>query len=415
MPVSNGWTGGQYSVFRVLFGCYLLVHFVDLMPWGSELFSNQGVLAEGTVSPLINLFPNILALIDAPWFVTTLLASAAVASLCFALGTWDRTAALVQWYVLACLFGRNPLIANPALPFVGWMLLAHAMLPKAPFGSLDARGRLDPRGSWHLPQAIFYAAWIVMALAYSYSGYTKLLSPSWVDGSAFSRVLENPLARPTILRELILALPPIFLQLATWGGLTLELFYGPLALFSRLRPWLWLLMVMMHLGLLTLIDFADLSLGMVLLHAFTFDPAWIAPTSENRQATIFYDGHCGLCHGFVRFVLAEDRRRACIFFSPLQGEHFTATVSPKRRGGLPDSVVVHTGDGRLLVRSVAVIEIFQQLGGVWRLIGIAAARLPRRFLDGCYDVIARLRRKLFNPPAAACPLLPEDLQKRFLP
>ncbi|MGH7213559.1 MAG: hypothetical protein ACREIT_02165 [Tepidisphaeraceae bacterium] len=31
----------------------------------------------------------------------------------------------------------------------------------------------------------------------------------------------------------------------------------------------------MHLGLMVLIDFADLSLGMVMLHAFTFNPAWV--------------------------------------------------------------------------------------------------------------------------------------------
>ncbi len=419
MPLTNGksggWTGGQYSLFRVLFGLYLFFHFVALIPWGSELFSNRGALANGATSPLLYLFPNILAWSDAPWLITALLIIASSASIFFALGAWDRAAALVQWYLLACLFGRNPLTANPSLPFVGWMLLAHVCLPKAPFGSSAARNRLDPRGSWHMPQAIYHAAWIVMALSYSYSGYTKLISPSWVDGTALSRVLDNPLARPGLLREYFLALPPIFLQLATWGGLGLELLYAPLALFRRLRPWLWLLMVMMHLGLITLIDFADLTLGMLLLHAFTFDPAWIAPKPVDQRATIFYDGHCGLCHGFVRFVLAEDRRGGNIFFSPLQGEQFGLSVPPNRRAGLPDSVVVQTADGRLLVRSAAIVEILQRLGGVWRIIGFMAAALPRKLLDRCYDLVARLRQKLFTPPVAACPLLPADLQERFEP
>ena len=415
MPLTNGWTGGQYSLFRALFGLYLFFHFVALIPWGSELFSHRGTLAHGALRPLLYLFPNILALSDPPWLVAALLIISSLASIFFALGAWDRPAAIVQWYVLACLFGRNPLTANPSLPFVGWMLLAHVCLPKAPFGSLAARNRLDPRGGWWMAQAIYRAAWIVMALSYSYSGYTKLISPSWVDGSALSRVLDNPLARPTSLREFFLVWPPIYLQLATWGGLALELLYAPLALFRRLRPWLWLLMVMMHLGLITLIDFADLTLGMLLLHGFTFDPAWIAPKSVNQRATVFYDGHCGLCHGFVRFVLAEDRRGSHIFFSPLQGEHFASSVSPSRRAGLPDSVVVQTGDGRLLVRSAAVIEILQRLGGLWRLIGVMAACLPQKLLDGCYDLVARLRQKHFTPPAATCPLLPADLQERFEP
>ena len=415
MSLENAWTGGQYSVFRALFGAYLFVHFVELIPWGAELFSDRGALASGAASPLIYLFPNILGLYDPPWFVVALLIAAVVASICFAAGFYDRAAAILQWYVLACLFGRNPLIANPAMPFVGWLLLAHCLVPRAPFGSLTARGRTDPRGGWRMPPEIYAAAWIVMALAYSYSGYTKLVSPSWVDGSALSRVLENPLARPTFLREFLLQLPPIFLSLASWSGLALELFYAPLALFRRLRPWIWLAMVTMHLGLLAVVDFADLTLGMLFLHFFTFDPAWIAPKSASERATIYYDGHCGLCHGFVRFVLAEDRAGNRLRFSPLQGERFAAAVPPDERAGLPDSVVVETADGRLLTRSCAVLDIAQRLGGLWRAAATIAAMLPSGLLDSAYDFIAGVRRRVFAAPADACPLLPPELRERFLP
>lgn len=412
---TNGWTGGQYSFFRALFGIYLFTHFAALIPWASELFSNRGLLAHGATSPLLYLFPNIFALYDAPWLVTVSLIAAALSSVSFAVGFCDRTAALFQWYLLACLFGRNPLIANPAMPFVGWMLLAHVCLPKAPYGSLAARGRVDPSGGWAMPQAIYCAAWIVMALAYSYSGYTKLISPSWMDGSALARVLDNPLARPTIVREILLDLPAVFLQLATWGGLGLELLYAPLALSRRLRPWIWLLMVMMHFGLLTLIDFADLTLGMLLLHAFTFDPAWVSPKKTRHKITIFYDGQCGLCHGFVRFVLAEARNDSEIFFSPLEGESFDASVPKGQRAGLPDSVVLQTSDARLLVRSAAVLEIAQRLGGLWRAVGFTAGLIPRLLLDSVYDAIARLRRQIFATPPAQCPLLPPDLRDRFQP
>jgi hypothetical protein len=36
------------------------------------------------------------------------------------------------------------------------------------------------------------------------------------------------------------------------------------------------------LALVVLIDFADLGLGMVMLHAFTFDPAWIGSRTLRR-------------------------------------------------------------------------------------------------------------------------------------
>lgn len=411
MRVTNGWTGGQYSLFRALFGLYLILHFIELVPWGAELFSSEGVLPDASASPLIYLFPNVLALHDAPWLVSLLLVAGAALGVLFAVGFWDRAAAVGMAYLLACLFGRNPLIANPALPFVGWMLLAHAMLPAAPYGSLSARGRSDPGSGWHMPEPIYVAAWVVMAVAYSYSGYTKLVSPSWVDGSALGRILENPLARPTALRELMLALPPVFLQLATWGGLLLELSYLPLALSRRARPWIWALMVLMHLGLMAIVDFADLTLGMLFLHAFTFDPAWIGPRAAAGKATVFYDGHCGLCHGFVRFVLAEDRAEK-LDFSPLQGELFLSAVPEAERAALPDSVVVR-GGGRFLLRSEAVRDVLSRLGGLWRVLAVIAGLFPRGFLDALYDGIAGIRRKLFRNPPESCPLVPLELRERF--
>jgi hypothetical protein len=147
------------------------------------------------------------------------------------------------------------LITNPSLPFVGWMLLAHSCLPRAPYGSLDARGRLDPGGEWTMPPAIHRAAWIVMAVAYSYSGFTKLVSPSWVDGTAIARVLANPLARTTIVRDALLALPAPALTVATWDALGLELSFAPLALVRGLLTAL----LMLHPGLIVLIDFSRIS------------------------------------------------------------------------------------------------------------------------------------------------------------
>jgi hypothetical protein len=273
--MSNGWTGGQYSVFRAVFGTYLFVHFVHLLPWGAELFSDRGALPRASDSPLVHLFPNVLALWDAPAFVTALLVTAAGLSVLFAAGLFDRVAAVTLWYVWACLHGRMPLISNPGLPYVGWMLLAHACVPPAPYGSLAARLRGAPNGAWRMPPLVFAAAWILMALGYTYSGYTKLVSPSWLDGTAVVRVLESPLARPGPLRHLLLGLPTSVLRLANWGALSLELGFTPLVLVRRARPWLWLAMLGMHLSLIALIDFADLSLGMVMLHLFTFDPAWV--------------------------------------------------------------------------------------------------------------------------------------------
>jgi len=255
------------AIVRAIFGAYLFVHFTALIPWSREVFVE---VLPREASPFLKLFPNILLLADV---ATPMLVVASVAALLFAAGYFDRLAAVVMWYVLACLFGRNPLILNPSLPFAGWLLLLHACSGGEAILPVGAEGG-ERRGRTASPPPFFTAAWIVMAAGYSYSGWTKLVSPSWVDGTAIARVLENPLARPSFVRDLVLALPSPLLQAATWGALALELLYAPLALAPRVRPWLWTTMLLMHLGLMVLIDFADLSFMMVILHLFTFDPAW---------------------------------------------------------------------------------------------------------------------------------------------
>lgn len=252
------------TTVHVTLGSYIAVHFAALLPWAAEVFSNRGMLPDGTASPLLYAFPNVLALCDAPSVVIALVMLGAVAGVTIAAGKYDRLAAGAALFVSACLFGRNPLIANPAMPYIGLLLFAWAASPK----------RID-RLAWS--PAVLRALWIAMAVGYSYSGVTKLAAPSWVDGQAFDYVLRNPLARSGFFRDLLLGCPPWTLKALTWGTLGFEIAFAPLALLKRARPWLWAGMLAMHLGLLVLIDFADLTVGMVVLHICTFDRAWDWP------------------------------------------------------------------------------------------------------------------------------------------
>jgi predicted DCC family thiol-disulfide oxidoreductase YuxK len=411
--MKNGWTGGQYSLYRAIFGGYLFVHYLSLVSWGPELFSGDGLLPDRWTSPLIRLFPNILSIWDSAAMVRCLLVLAAALGVLLAVGAWDRVAAAALWYLGACFLGRNPLIANPGLPFIGWLLLAHAFLPRAPYGSLAARGRNDPRGHWSMTPAIYGAAWLLMALGYSYSGFMKLGSPSWLDGSAMARILANPLARPGSLHDILPGMPPVLLKLGTWGALALELTFAPLALFRQARRWIWSVMVLMHIGLLVIIDFPDLTMGMVILHLFTLDPAWIPALGAGVKETVFYDGYCGLCHGAVRFVIAEDGDGSRFRFAPLQGRRFQSLVPEEQRAAFPDSVAVQTADGRILTRSAAFIHILRRLGGVWRIIGGMIAVVPRFLRDKAYDLVARARYRIFGRRMESCPVVPAELRTRF--
>lgn len=398
--MNNQWSVGQYGIFRCLLGIYVAVHFAHLLPWGNEVFSSAGMLADATASPLLELFPSVLRLSDAPWMAQFLLASGAAAGILLALGVQDRIAALFAWYVLACLFTRNPLIANPALPYVGWMLLVHVFMP-------------TPSVDWRMPRALYLAAWVVLALSYSYSGYTKLLSPSWTAGDTVSFVLQNPLARDYFLRDWALALPEAALQMLTWAILYIELLFALLVLGRHLRPLLWAAMLVVQLGFLFLLNFPDLTVPMLLFHLLTFDPGWVKGRRAIATETLFYDGDCGFCHRVVRFVLGEGHG-ARFQFAPLQGAHFPASVSEEARRSLPDSFVVLTDDGRLLLKSDAAIHILRRLGGLWLPAAWLLSRAPQSLRDSAYDLVGRVRRRLFPRPDSLCPIVPPALRSRFL-
>jgi predicted DCC family thiol-disulfide oxidoreductase YuxK len=407
----NGWTGGQYSLVRFLFGAYLAVHFAHLAPWGPEVFSSAGVLPS-TASPLFRLFPGVFWISDAPNFVVVVLLTGSLLAVLFALGVKDRFIAIVLWWLWASLFDRNPLISNPGLPYVGWMLLAHACLPQGPYGSIEGARRSDAGALWRFSQPLYLAAWLVLAAGYSYSGYTKLISPSWLDGTAVRYVLDSPLARPGFVRELLLGLPSPVLTALTYGALGLELLFLPLACFRRARPLLWGALLGLHFALIALVDFADLSLGMVMIHLFTFDPGWI-PAKGGGRLTLFFDGSCGLCHRAVRFVLSEDRVGE-VQFAPLGGTFFRERLPTFAVNAPFDSLILLTEDGRTLTSSSAVIEILERLGGIWRVLGALAVRVPQSLRDRVYRLVATNRRRLFATPVDACPLVPASLRGRFL-
>lgn len=125
---------------------------------------------------------------------------------------------------------------------------------------------------------------------------------------------------------------------------------------------------------------------------------------------LLYDGVCGLCNGFVQWVLKHDRAGS-LRFATLQGVLGQEAVRtfPALQG--IDSVVLLSRDGAL-VKSTAVIEVARYLGGVWYLL-LAGYLLPRGLRDALYDQVARRRYGWFGK-LDACPLPSPETRQRFL-
>ena len=132
---------------------------------------------------------------------------------------------------------------------------------------------------------------------------------------------------------------------------------------------------------------------------------------------VFYDGVCGLCDRFVKFLLERDGK-ARFRFAPLQG--------PLARQVLPahgidpaelSSVVVVKGwessDQRVFTRSRAVLEGAALLGGGWAVASAVARTVPRPLADVVYGLVARFRYRVFGR-FEACPIPPPEWRDRFL-
>ncbi|MEP2776927.1 MAG: HTTM domain-containing protein [Luteolibacter sp.] len=266
----------HFTCFRILFGAYLAFHFAALAPYAQELFGAEGIMKNPALNPTHGLFPNPLSLDLPGWAVTGSLLGLCLCSILFLTGVWRQGVAVFLWFGWTALFHRNNLIANPSIPYVGLLLVLSALVPSGEPLSLG-----KPRCAWEMPVWIPRCAWILLAVGYAFSGITKLVSPSWIDGSAIGYLMENPLSRPGVIRDLMLQLPNGFIQALTWGTLFIELAFLPLAIWKKSRPFVWLAMVCLHLGIMLAVDFADLSMGMLMIHFFTFDPKWLGAVKRS--------------------------------------------------------------------------------------------------------------------------------------
>jgi len=374
-----GWTGVQYSIYRAALALAV-----------AGVCSSRMSITEGPTVPLLGL--------------------GVLGSVAFAIGWRDRAVAINLLLLvggLAALVDGAPLIL-PELDVIvtASLLLLHLFTPITPFGSWDARGRVDPRGDWARPGWLGDVAWIWLAALHGIIAATHL----------------GDVARTTAE-----------LDFGWLVGVTIgfEIVFVVASFRRRWRRAAWIALTLWLIGCFAAFGLETGDLALLLLHAFAADPGWwpgrslVAGANEAEfhpsvgPARLFYDGDCGFCHRSVRLILSEELNTPeslRLRFAPLQGEAFGQLVATRGEldvESLPDSIVLCCEDGRLLTQSAAALEIASRLGGLWRGLALAFGVLPRALLDRAYDGIARIRKRLFASPKDACPILPPDLRQRF--
>ncbi len=131
---------------------------------------------------------------------------------------------------------------------------------------------------------------------------------------------------------------------------------------------------------------------------------------------LVYDGDCGFCARSVQFVLRHDRR-GTLQFAARDGRAGRALRErhPDFRGVESLLWVERRGDREVVYAySDAVLQTAQYLGGVYGLLAAVGGFVPRALRDPVYNLVARVRKRLFGG-ASACRLPSPDESARMLP
>jgi len=134
-------------------------------------------------------------------------------------------------------------------------------------------------------------------------------------------------------------------------------------------------------------------------------------THMNQPPLILFDGICNLCSGWVLFLIRRDKKKKFRFAS-LQSD------SGRNRlivAGLPvDAMdtVIYIRQEQYFYESTAVLEILNDLGGIWKTTNIFRL-LPKAMRDFLYRFIARNRFKLFGR-SSICLIPTREIKDRFL-
>ena len=107
-----------------------------------------------------------------------------------------------------------------------------------------------------------------------------------------------------------------------------------------------------------------------------------------------YDGVCMLCSRSVHYVLRHEKR-SDIRFVAIQSPEGQALAAEFGIDPNDPETFVFVDGGRALTRSDGVLALLAHVGGPARLLGFGRW-LPRRLRDGCYDLVARHRYRLFG-------------------
>jgi len=263
----------RFAWWRISFGAFLLYYSIRIWPYSIDLYSNvgsQGSLYGVTMNEHSYFhFPGLLLISASEPWVHFLCILQIVLSALFMIGYKRRIVSGLLWYVMASFFSKNPTTYSIELPYHGWILLSCVLIPE---GDSFRKNKCDK--NWHFPPILFWGAWLMVGLAYTYAGYTKFDTPRWWEGGATIAILKSYHGY-LWFQSLLDLIPPGLFLLLDRSFLLAEFLALPGYLIPQVRMATWFITGFMHVPILLMMNVPQISLGMLLIHFFIFDENWI--------------------------------------------------------------------------------------------------------------------------------------------
>ncbi len=236
------------ALFRIAFGIVVVGWTISLAPALYSFFTDDGI-APGDPDNGSGAW-GLLQLDSSPTAVTLLYLFLLVGSLCLLVGFRTRLAAVVVFVCLVSFARRDPWVLNSGDLLI-FVLAFYLML--APSGAALSVDRWlgSRRRFWEFPRRSIWPLRLIqvqVSLLYFFAVWAKVRGTTWNDGTAVSYAFRlEDLERfpvPGFLTDTL-----VLVNLLTYGTLAVELALAILVWNGKLRPWVLLLGVGLHLGI----------------------------------------------------------------------------------------------------------------------------------------------------------------------
>lgn len=236
------------GAFRILFGSLLVLNALMIWPDALVWYGEHGVLSVETARimsgvPRLNLLPLLPA--GDSWILGFLLFHL-LAAIALTLGLFTRTSAAAVFVTLVSLHHRNMFILNSGDTFIRvtcfLLIFSHA-------GATYSLDRFWRRGNDERKVSPWAQRMIQIqvSMVYLFTVLAKLRGDSWRDGTAiyYATRLEEfqRFPVPWVFENLAI------MKLLTWSTLAVELSMATLVWIPRLRPYVLLSVLFLHLGI----------------------------------------------------------------------------------------------------------------------------------------------------------------------